>query len=281
MLHIHDNSPVPFRQFLRPDGVLRHYFRHRHLLRQFLAREVQAKYRGSALGMLWTIITPLVMLLVYTFVFAFIFRSRWGEGEAVSDFSLMLFTGFIAYNVFAETVLKAPLLVTGHPNLVKRVVFPVEILPLSVLGAMVVQSLCSLVILLCGVWIIQGTVHPSTLWLPLCYVPLVALTAGMAWVVAALGVFLPDVGQFVAVAMQLLFFLTPIVYPPTLIPEAVRPLIYLNPLAGIIELFRDVLVLGLPPHPLLLAGESLVALAVMLLGHAVFMKSKRAFADVM
>lgn len=283
MHHVYDNSPVPAKQFLHPGRFLKHFYTHRHLLQQFLRRELEAKYKGSALGMVWAIITPLVMMLVYTFVFTAIFNAKWDKADGPSstaDYSLMLFTGFIAYNCFAESVLKAPLLVVGFPNLVKKVVFPIEIMPISVVGSLVVHTLCSLVILFAGILIIQGTLHLTTLWLPLCYIPLIALSLGVSWLVASLGVFLQDIGQFVTVAMQLIFFLTPIVYPITMPPAVIRPFLYLNPLTSIIENFRAVLVTGVSPDWWSLIPVTLVCLAIMMLGYAFFMKSKRAFADV-
>lgn len=283
MHHVYDNTPLPAKQFLHPGNFLRHFAGHRHLLLQFLIREIEAKYKGSALGLLWALITPLVMLLVYTFVFTAIFNAKWATADGPSstgDYSLMLFTGFIAYNCFAESVLKAPMLIAGSQNLVKKVVFPIEILPVSVVGSMVVHTVCSLVILFAGILIIQGTLHMTALWLPLCYIPLIALTLGISWLVASLGVFLQDMGQFVTVAMQLLFFLTPIVYPITMPPEIVRPFLYLNPLTSIIQNSRAVLVEGTPPEWWSLIPVTIVCLAIMLLGYAFFMKSKRAFADV-
>ncbi len=283
MHHVYDNSSVPAKQFLHPVRFIQHFMGHRYLLKQFLVREIEAKYKGSALGLFWALITPLVMMLVYTFVFTAIFNAKWDKPDGPSstaDYSLMLFTGFIAYNCFAESVLKAPLLVVGFPNLVKKVVFPIEIMPVSVVGSLLVHTLCSLVILFAGIFIIQGTLHWTALWLPLCYIPLIALSLGVSWLVASLGVFLPDINQFVTVAMQLIFFLTPIVYPITMPPEAVRPLLYMNPLTSIIENFRAILVTGTDPNWWSLSLVTIVCLAIMLLGYAFFMKSKRAFADV-
>jgi lipopolysaccharide transport system permease protein len=220
------------------------------------------------------------MLSVYTYVFSVIFRNSWpthpGDRPA---YAIELFAGIVAYSVFSESVNHAPLLIVQNPNYVKKVVFPLELLPASLVGSALVHSMLSLPILfVASLWF--GPPHWTWLLLPLVYLPLIALTAGVCWFLAALGVFLRDVGNLVAVIVQLLFFVTPIVYPMQNVPASVKPMAWLNPLAAIVENFRHVTVDGRPPDWIPLILVTLVAAAVAVGGYTWFMKLKRAFADV-
>jgi lipopolysaccharide transport system permease protein len=274
--------PVSAWQYLQPLKMIHNLWTRRYLIWQFTLREVQYRYRGSYLGVLWSLITPLLMLLVYTFVFSVIFRVRWTDSasESFMDFALILFSGLIAFNVFSECITRAPLLIVGTPNYVKKVVFPLEILPVSVLGSAMFHSFVSLGIVLAGLLISSGRLHWTLLYLPLAYLPLIALTLGLSWLLASLGVFIRDIGNFIGIAIQLLFFLTPIIYPISAVPEVVRPIFQLNPLTVIVENFRRVVMWGLSPDWPWLGGMTLISGLIMLGGYMWFMKIKRAFADV-
>lgn len=269
-------------QYANPWRLVLNLASHRDLLWQFTKREVQGRYRGSYLGILWAFITPLMQLLVYTFVFSVIFKARWGgsESESFMDFALILFTGLTAFNVFSECTNRAPTLILNNPNYVKKVVFPLEILPVSILGSSLIHSLLGLAIVLAGLLISRGGWPWTLLYLPLVYLPLIAFTLGVSWLLSSLGVFVRDIRDFVRVVIQILFFLTAIFYPITAVPEAIRPLFWLNPLAIIVENFRRVVIWGLPPDWPWLGGVFLVSGLAMLGGYMWFMKIKRAFADV-
>jgi lipopolysaccharide transport system permease protein len=276
------HKPESIWQYANPWRFFLHFSERKDLLWQFTLREVQGRYRGSYLGILWALITPLLQLIVYTFVFSVIFKARWGrsESESFMDYALILFSGLIAFNVFSECARRAPTLIVSNRNYVKKVVFPLEILPVSVVGSALIHSLISLGLVLAGLLISSGKLHWTLLYLPLVYLPLIALTLGVSWLLASLGVFVRDVGNFISVIIQLLFFLTAVFYPISAVPAALQPLFWLNPLATIVENFRRVVIWGLSPDWPWLGGVNLVSGLVMLGGYMWFMKIKRAFADV-
>jgi len=269
--------------YLSPSRLVGDLARRRQLIWQFTMREVQGRYRGSYLGIVWALITPLMTLAVYTFVFHNVFKARWNGANPNENFmvyAMNMFSGIVAFNVFAESVSNAPKLIVANPNYVKKVVFPLEIMPVALVGSAIIHSLLSLLILIVGIFWGAWYPHLSLLYVPIVCVPLVALTAGTCWFLASLGVFLRDIGNLVTVAVQLLFFLTPITYSIyRLSPDAQR-LMALNPLAAIVENFRRVVNDGLAPQWTQLGLVTLVSLIVAFAGYAWFMKIKRAFADV-
>lgn len=269
--------------YLNPLRMTSNLWANRELIGQFTKRQVLQRYQGSYLGLLWSFVIPLVMLVVYTFVFSVVFKIRWEGGTDAgnhAEFALALFAGLIAFNLFSESIALAPGLIVNNPNYVKKVIFPLEILPLSIVGATLINSLFSLVVLLLGEMVILGQVSWVLVYLPLVYLPLIFLSIGLAWFLASLGVFIRDMNQLMGVIVQILFFLTPIFYPISAIPPKLRPLIYLNPLTMIVNSFRQVIVLEKPPDGselfLMIAGT----FGVCLLGYVWFMKSKKTFADV-
>jgi lipopolysaccharide transport system permease protein len=252
------------------------------LLRQFVRREIEARYRGSALGIVWSLVTPLLMLSIYTFVFSVVLNARWrGEAEGGQGaFAVTLFAGLIAFNVFSEVVNRAPTLIVHHPNYVKKVVFPLEILPVSALGAALFQALINVAILVAANLLITGTISSTLVLLPVAVIPLIGLGLGLGWFLASLGVYLRDIAYIVGLVTQVLFFLSAIFYPVEAVPESLRPLLYLNPLTTIVESFRRTLVWNLAPDWTAWAVVSGVAGMVFLLGYTWFMKTKTGFADV-
>lgn len=257
-------------------------WRHRYLIRQLTWREVTGRYRSSALGFLWSLVTPLVMLSLYTFVFGLVLKARWPGTRAgnLAEFGLMLFAGLTAFSLFSECVSRAPGLIASSPNYVKKVVFPLEVLPVSVLGSALFHTAISALILIVAQQLVSGTPVWTAVFLPLVLLPLVCLALGVSWFLASLGVFLRDIGHTVTLVMQVLFFMTPIFYSQEAMPTRLQFLIRLNPLAPIVNNMRRVSVLGQPPRWEGLAFSMVVGLVVLCLGHAWFAKSKRAFADV-
>lgn len=267
-----------------PASLAASLWRNRQLLAQMIRREVVGRYKGSALGLAWSFFNPVFMLVVYTFVFSEIFRSRWsglGGDDSKTQFALVLFVGMIVLGLFSEVVNRAPGLILANANYVKKVVFPLEVLPLVNLGAALFHSLISLIVLLAAYALFNGGLHATAVLVPLVLLPLLILTLGLAWMLASLGVFLRDVGQFVAIITTVLTFLSPVFYPVTAVPERFRPFIMLNPLTFIIEQARDVLVWGrLPDWP----GLGLYTAAALLCawgGYAWFQKTRKGFADVL
>jgi lipopolysaccharide transport system permease protein len=269
-------------RYLNPIAMARNLWHQRDLIRQFARREIEGRYKGSFLGLFWSFINPLVLLLIYTFVFGVIFKARWPNAKTdnLSEFAVTLFCGLIVFNMFAECMGRAAGLVTGVPNYVKKVVFPLEILPSSVLGAALFHGGVSLSILLVANLLVSGVLHWTLLLLPLVLLPLLCLTLGLTWFLSSLGVFVRDIGYTVALVVQVLFFLTPIFYAVENIPEPYRTIIGYNPLTPIVENVRRVILWGLPPLWPELLLWIVVNSALMLLGYAWFMKTKKAFADV-
>jgi lipopolysaccharide transport system permease protein len=267
-----------------PRQLLRSLTAHHELLRQLTRREILGRYRGSYLGVAWALLTPLASLAVYTFVFTYVFEARWGDtaaGRDLGSFAVTLFTGMVAYNLFGESLVNSPYAITRNPNFVTKVVFPLEILPATLVGAATFHSFIGMAIVILASVAVGGHVSGTILYLPLVYIPLVALTAGVSWAVAALGVFLRDIGHMAGVAVQLLFFLTPILYPVSALPESVQPWMRLNPLATIVEDFRRVILWSEPPDWPWFCLSLVGSIAVMIAGYTCFMSLRRAFADVL
>ncbi len=264
-----------------PKEMVASLWRNRSLINAMVKREVIGRYRGSFMGILWSFFNPVFMLAVYTFVFSIVFQARWGAGSgSKTEFALILFAGLIVFNVFAECVNRAPNLILSNVNYVKKVVFPLEILPWVTLGAVLFHALVSLCVWLIAYVIFFGIPHATVLLFPLVVVPLALFTVGATWALASLGVYLRDVAQFISILTTVLMFLSPIFYPASAIPEKYRPIIQMNPLAPAIEQARQVLFFGnVPDWPVLLL-YSLGSALIGWLGFAWFQKTRKGFADV-
>ena len=257
-------------------------WRHRELLRALIEREVIGRYRGSIAGLLWSFLNPLLMLLVYTFVFSVVFKVRWGtENDSNTQFALLVFTGMMVFNLFSECLTRAPGLILSHVNYVKKVVFPLDMLPCVMLGAVLFHTLVSFAVWLLFHLLAFGLPPPTALLFPLVLLPLVLFTLGLSWVLASLGVYLRDVGQVIGVLMSALLLMSAVFYPLSALPEAYRHWLYLNPLTLVIESSRDVLIWGVVPDLGLWLIELSVALGVAFLGWAWFEKTRPGFADVL
>ena len=256
-------------------------WRHRQLILQMTRREIVGRYKGSVIGLAWSFFNPLFMLVVYTFVFSVIFKSRWGSDESRMLFAVVLFVGLIVLNLFSEVVNRAPTLILSNVNYVKKVVFPLEILPVIAMGAALFHALVSLGVLLLAFILFNGFVQWTVIFLPLILVPLIVLTLGISWVLAAIGVFLRDIGQTIAIVTTMLMFLSPVFYPVTAVPEGFRPFIMANPLTFIIEQAREVIIWGHHPNWLGLGLYTAVVVAIAWLGFALFQKMRKGFADVL
>ncbi len=268
---------------VKPLEVLRHFRRHRYLLWQLTRREVAMRYQGSLLGLCWALLTPLLMLAVYTFVFSVVFQRPWGPsmGQSRADFALALFAGLTVFHLFADTISSAPRLILANSNYVKRVVFPLEILPVARLLSNCVQAGLSFAVLLAAVLLFKGGLPWTLVFLPLLFLPLSLLSLGCAFFLSSLGVFVRDIGQVVGLAVTMLLFMSAIFYPLSALPARWRSFFYLNPLVSIIEDVRRVTLEGLTPHWPMWGAVSLFSVLFATAGLAWFMKSKHAFADVL
>lgn len=263
-------------------GLFASFWRHRGLIRVFVVREIVARYRGSFLGLVWSLILPVLMLTVYTFVFSVVFQARWGGGsESRFEFALVLFAGLIVFNLFAECISRAPGLLVGNVNYVKKVVFPLEILPWVALGSALFNAAVSLLVLLVALGFSATGVSWTALLLPLVFLPLALLIMGFSWVLSSLGVFIRDIGQFIGVLVTLLLFMSPIFYPVSALPDGFARWLLLNPLTFIIEQVRGLLLWGRLPAWEGLVLYYLVALLVAWLGFFWFQKTRKGFADVL
>jgi lipopolysaccharide transport system permease protein len=259
-------------------------WRNRQLIAQMTKREVVGRYKGSAMGIAWSFFNPVFMLVVYTFVFSEIFKSRWGGiggDDSKTQFAVVLFVGMIVLSLFSEVINRAPSLILSNVNYVKKVVFPIEILPVIALGAALFHSLVSLGVLLAAFAIFNGYLQWTAVFIPVVMLPLIILSAGLAWMLASLGVFLRDVGQTIGILTTVLMFLSPVFYPVTAVPERFRPFIMANPLTFIIEQAREVLIWGHLPNWIGLGIYTLAATAVAWAGYAWFQKTRKGFADVL
>lgn len=265
-----------------PLAPFRDLWRHRALLAALTRREIEGRYRGSALGLLWSLATPLLTLAAFTFVFSVILRVRWGSSSAGhGEFALVAFAGLLVFTCFAECLTRAPGLVLSQANLVKKVVFPVQILPAVILGGALFQLAIGTVVLLAIGAALGVRPKPTMIAFPLVLAPLVLGILGLTWAVSAAGVYFRDLGQAVALLVTLLMFLIPIFYPITAVPEAFRPLIQANPLAILVEEARAVLLWGAWPDWPRLALVGVCGWAVAWGGYLVFMKLRRGFPDVL
>ncbi|MCX5875932.1 MAG: ABC transporter permease [Deltaproteobacteria bacterium] len=267
---------------ISPRAMAGSLWHNRSLIWLLVVREVAGRYRGSILGILWSFFNPVFMLAVYTFVFSVVFKARWGASdESRAEFALILFAGLLVFNLFVECINRAPMLILANINYVKKVVFPLEILPWVAFGAALFHALVSLAVwLLFSFWVF-GVPQVTLLFFPLVLVPLGLLVMGLSWFLAALGVFLRDVVQLVGVMTTVLLFLTPIFYPVSAIPERYRLFLHLNPLTFIVEQSRDLLIFGSGLAWGRLGLLTAFAFLVAWLGFAWFQKTRKGFADVL
>lgn len=257
-------------------------WRNRELIKASAKRDVLGRYRGSALGLLWSFFNPLFMLAVYTFVFSVVFKARWNAGsDSKTEFALLLFAGLIVFNLFAECINRAPGVITSNVNYVKKVVFPLEILPVVALMSALFHGLISLGVWLLAYLVLFGLPHATTLYLPLVIIPMLMFILGLSWLLSSLGVYLRDVSQFVVLITTVLMFLTPIFYPVTALPEQYRYFLYINPLTTAVEQARDVMFFGKYPKFSELGMLWLGGGGVAWLGFAWFQKTRKGFSDVL
>ena len=258
-------------------------WKHKTLIWQLLRRDIYSRYRGSVLGLLWSLATPLLMLGIYTFVFQYVFKSRWSDaaGDTTLSFAIVLFLGLTIHAVMAEILTKSPLLITGNQNFVKKIVFPLELLSwVTLLGAMF-TFLISFGLLLVFILVELHRIPLTALLLPLILLPYFLLLLGISWFLAALGVYLRDIQQITGTLATLLLFLSPIFYSVNILPKNLQALIFLNPLSYVVESARAAVIYGKLPDFIGLGIYSLVALFLAWLGYSFFRKVRPGFSDVL
>ena len=257
--------------------------RHRTLILQMARREIVARYRGSVMGVFWSLLNPLLMLVVYTFVFSVVFKARWHTGaqQSHTDFAIILFVGVIVHTLFSEVAGRAPSLILGNPSYVKRVVFPLEILPVVSLLSALFQAGVSMAVLLVALLIMEGGIPLTAPLIVVVWLPLLLFSLGASWWLAALGVYVRDIAQAIGVVLTIMLFVSPAFFSIEAIPEAMRPWVKLNPLTLPMVQSRDVLIWGNQPDwpewGMFTAGMALFAW----LGFVWFQSIRKGFADVL
>jgi len=255
----------------------------KRLIIQMTHREIIGRYKGSVIGLAWSFFNPLLMLTIYTFVFSVVFKAKWdsdldgGKGE----FAVILFAGMIVFNIFAECFTRSPTLMIENANYVKKIVFPLEILPWVVLGNALFHAAISLIVLFIAEFIVLGYVPWTAFMFPIVIAPFLLGLAGLSWFLSASGVFIRDLGQLVGVLTTVLMFTSPLFFPLSALPERMQPWLMLNPLAYFIEEARAVIVFGNYPSMSHLAIAYSVSLLIAFLGFAWFQKTRKGFADVL
>ena len=273
--------PGQYLDILLPPWVL---FRHSLVFRQFLNRSISRRYRSSVFGLLWTILVPLFTLVIYTFVFGVILQSRWAGTDAASDttsFGLYLFVGLLVFWLMADVVGSAPGAIIDYTNLVKKAVFPLEVLPLVTVGGAVFHALISTGVLLVAVMVIKGAIPVTALYAPLIFLPFILLLLGLSWLLSAIGVFFRDIQHIVGLLMTGVLFLSPIFYSIDRLGPGLQTVIMFNPVTFLVLQLRRVLLDGLQPDWVGLALYTAVAWIVASVSLLFFRYARKSFADVL
>ncbi len=254
----------------------------RSLITALVKRDVVGRYRGSVMGLLWSFFNPVIMLAVYTFVFSVVFKARWSGGsETKTEFALVLFSGLLIFNLLSECLNRAPGLIVGNINYVKKVIFPLEILPIVAVGSALFHFLVGLVVWFIFYLIFFGIPNIKIFLLPLIVLPLLLMALGFSWLLASIGVYLRDVSQVVVVMTTILMFLSPVFYPVASLSEKYRGFLQLNPLTFYIEQARDVMIWGRAIRWGDWLKEVIISAIIFWLGYAWFQKTRKGFADVL
>ncbi len=265
------------RAFVYPLGAV---WRNRGLIRSMVRRDIVGRYRGSFGGIFWTLLNPLLLMATYYFVFGVVLRARFGNDPSRSGFVLYFLCGMLPWLAISEAAGRAPFVILEHRNFVKKLVFPLETLPVNLVLAGLVTEAFALGVFAAFLIAVRGAVPVTALWLPALVVPQVLFTLGLAWLLSALGAYLRDLGQVNGFLLTLWFFLTPICYPVESLPREALAVLAKNPVFVLVEGYRGVLLESRPPGFPGLWKLWLASLALFFAGHACFYKLRKGFADV-
>lgn len=289
-LTVHSHAPHPVTVYLNPVSMVRRLWHARTLTGQFARRDIEQMYKNHVLGLAWTVIQPLLMLAVYTFVFGIVFQARNSvptdaapHGGVSADFALNLFIGLLVFGIFREMTGQAPMLIVSRSQYVKKVVVPLEVFPVSALIVALFHFSIGMMVWLSG-WVLfssQHVPHWQTVMTPVLILPVCLAGLAMSWLLSSLGVFIRDMRSVVEIALTMLFFLTPVFYSLDSVPQSYRWVLELNPLAHVIESCRAMLIRGDQPDWAWWGGMLLVSAVMAVFSYAFFMKSRRAFGDVL
>lgn len=273
--HVSSSYPIT------PVAMIRSVFQFRQLLWELVKRDFVGRYKGSIFGVVWSLFNPLLMLAIYTLVFSVAFKAKWGGGdESKVAFAIVLFSGIIVSNLFAECLNRAPGLIVSHPNYVKKVIFPLEILPLMVLFSALLHFLVSFIVLLIFCIVAGVHIYTGALLIPIILTPLIFLIMGFLWIFASLGVYLRDVSQAMGMLTTVTLFLAPIFYPIESLPHTYQSLLAWNPITLPVMQLRDLMLWNKPIQWGTWAISLTIGMLVCQTGYWWFQKSRKGFADV-
>ena len=250
------------------------------LVFSFAKREMLGRYKGSALGMAWAVLTPVVMIAIFTFIFAGIFGARFGANDSHWEYAIYLFCGLLPWAMVQESVQTSATTIVNHSNLVKRVVFPLETLPAAQVFAALGNQLFATMALLLATLIIRQRLELTAIWLPVLIIPQLVFALGASWLIASLGVFLRDISQGVALLLMAWMYLTPIIYPESMVPDRFRTFINSNPFTPLVRSYRHIFLDGMAPDWRGLAYFSAFAVVIFIFGYWWFARTRKSFADV-
>ncbi|MGA3025960.1 MAG: ABC transporter permease [Bryobacteraceae bacterium] len=255
-------------------------WRNRMLLRSMVKRDILTRYRGSVGDVFWTVLNPLLLMLTYYFVFGVVLRTRFGADRSGSAYVLYFLAGMLPWLAFSEAAGRAPYIILEHRNWVKKLVFPLEILPAIPVVSGIVTEVFAVIIFVTALFALHGHVPLTAFWLPALVIPQILFTVGLAWFLAALAVYMRDLGQINGFLLTLWFFLTPICYPVTAMPKGALTVLGKNPMFVLVQAYRSVLLDGHAPEALPLVKLWMLALVFFFAGHAWFYKLRKTFADI-
>jgi lipopolysaccharide transport system permease protein len=263
--------------FLLP---VRSISRNRKLMGSMVRRDILARYRGSFGGTVWTFLNPLLLMATYFFVFGVVLRTRFGADTSRTGFVLYFLAGMLPWLAFSEALGRAPYVILEYRTFVKKIVFPLETLPINMVISGAVTEAFGLVIFMIGLFAVRGAIPASIVWLPLLLIPQILFTAGLAWILAATGVYVRDLGQVTGYLLTLWFFLTPICYPESSLPASALPILRFNPLFVLVRAYRAVFLENQSPSMRGVIGLWIVGAAIAVIGYAWFHRLRKSFADV-
>jgi lipopolysaccharide transport system permease protein len=265
-----------------PTYLAKSIFHNSRLIYGLAKRDIAGRYKGSIGGILWSAINPLIMLGIYTFVFSIVFKARWGSNSSDSriGFAIALFAGLIVFNIFSEMASKSPNLIINNRNFVKKVIFPLEILPIVDMLTALFHATISTILLIVFSYLFAAPLPLASALAPLLILPIILFSLGFSWATASLGVYVRDVAQITSLLTTVLMFLTPIFYPISALPADFRIFLQFNPLAFSVESFRNAIVFGKPPNYIDLAIWLILSSIICWLGFSFFQKTRKGFADV-
>ncbi len=252
----------------------------RSLIRTLVRRDVMSRYTGSFGGAFWAVLNPLMLMLTYFFVFGVVMNTKFDNDPSRTGFALYFLAGMLPWLAFSESIGRAPFVLLEHRNFIKKLVFPVETLPINLVVSGLVTEFFGLILFVVSLAILRGHIPATVIYLPLALVPQILLTAGLAWFLSALAVFLRDLGQVIGYLLTVLMFLTPIFYPESKVPAVVAEVLKFNPIYVLVRAYRATLLEGQAPDFSSLAALTLIALVVLIAGHAWFYKLRKSFPDL-